>query len=473
MASSEKPDFIDSKEKDAPVELTTEGSCSEDLQNCTAESSSAPAPVGDSQRKEQGDEAPSMAVAPQPIATSSFKPRVQSQDDFPSLPDRQKSPGKKMRRLPGGSLLFIGLLSAVCFFGNQIDEMRNRTLVDVAKQISPGGRGYVETVGDLGESLLRHKDPDGAKTVYAKAMGALGEKGLDSGAKGAFLRLRLAEVDFYNANSLAQAGRRSKGSARRAAFDESWRFEKDAQTSAAGALRMLASDSSGVTTELPFLLSDVAHQFEDWFDYDMAIKLNETALSHWPRRWRNGRAYVDGALGWEYLLAGKPASAEEHLKNSLGWTMRNGSVTNTNAWHLSILGRSQIDLKKYMDAEVNLSHALEMWDELKNSEGDLSIEYARIYTDQGRIKAALGDNNEALKLFEKAEAILKKNRHRTFDTLRNHYAMANFYRDIGQYSKAGELYSAVIGRIDDGKEGPNRAAIMKDWELLRRMSGGR
>lgn len=473
MASSKKPDFIDSKDKEAPVELTTDGSFSEDLQNCAADSPSLPPSVGDTQIEARVDEAKSVASPPQPGPANSFTPRSEFNDDVLALRDRPKSPGKQMRRLPGGSMLFIGLLAAVCLFGNQIDEMRNRTLVDVAKKISFGGRGYVETVGDLGKSLLQHHDPDGAKAVYAKAIADLAANGLDSGAKGAFLRLKLAEVDFYNANAMAQKGRQSRGRARRTAFDESWHFEKDAKISAAQALRMLANDSSGLTAEFPYLLSDAAHQFEDWFDYDMAIKLNETALSHWPRRWRNGRAYVDGALGWEYLLSGKPASAEEHLKSSLGWTMRNGSVTSNNAWNLSILGRSQIDLKKYMDAEVNLSHALEMWDELKSSQGNLSIEYARIYTDQGRIKAALGDNNEALKLFEKSEAILKKHPHRTFDTMRNHYSKANFYRDIGQYSKARDLYSDVIARIDNGDEGPNRDAVMKDWELLRRMSGGR
>lgn len=459
MASSEKPDFIDSKEKEAPIRLTAGGVSSGVL--------------SDEQNEKPLAEGPVSLPSVSPSGQSQSPPSSDAMSKQHLKSEKEKLPGKKFRRLPGGSLVFISLLATVCFFGNQIDEFRNRTLADLAGHIYGSGRGFIETVGDLGQSLMLHGNPDGAKAVYEKALAGLVSKGRDSGEKAAYLRLKIAQVDFYRANAMSREAYYLRGKARQQAYDKAWQHEAQAKATASKALDSLAERPSRANTELPFLLSSVAQDFESWSDYEMAKKVREKALSLWPRGWRNGRAYEAGTLAFDYLLTGNPARAEEHLKSSLTWTMRKGAVTSQNAWNLSILGRSQVDLKKYMDAQMNLSHSLEMWDELRSSEGNLDIEYARIYTDQGRIKTALGDNSAALKLFEKAEEILKKNPDRTYDTLRNHYMKANLYRDMGEYSKARDLYSRVIAKLDSGDYGPDRKAVMKDWDLLRRMSGGR
>lgn len=448
MASSEKPDFIEIAEKETPVKLTTGGLF--------------------------GDESspPEAGASTQPEATKPISPPLETSHDddsrFKQLPTR-----KSMSRLPGGTFFFIGLLLAVCFFGNQIDVVRNKTLADLAKSAGLDNRGYVETVGDLGDSLMKVHDFEGATEAYKTAQYTLATDGLDNGAKAAFIRLKLAQVDLAKAYEQSALGHATKDETfREEKFDKSRQFEADAEQHSKEALDILAKGDAGVNTELPFLLSDLSNQFENWDKFDAAIKLNEKALSYWPRDWRNGRSSVDGALGWQYLMTGNAVLAEEHLKDALNWSMKKG-VTSYNAWRLSILGRSHVEQKKYMDAEVNLARSIEMWDELKKSERVNNVQYARIYTDQGRIKAGLGNTNEAMKLFEKAQAILKKHKHRTFDTMRNELAMANLFRDNGQFSQARDLYSKIIKKIDNGDAGPDRKIVMSDWDLLRRMSGGR
>lgn len=481
MASSEKPDFIDSKEKEAPVKLTTGGLSGDEIvvdalsADAPSETQSGPMVVSPLNGKSTGSSTSKLhsSGAPQSMTPlSNLRPRPESNDGVANL-RRQPSPGNSMSRLPGGTFWFVGLLMAVCFFGNQIDVMRNKTLADLAKSGGIGNRSYVETVGDLGDSLVKVHDFEGAEEAYRAARSTLASDGLDNGVKGAFIRLKLAQVDFAKANEQSELGYATKSDAfRQEKFDKSRRFEVDAEQHANEALDLLAKGDAGVNTELPFLLSNLGNQFENWDKYDMAIKLNEKALSYWPREWRNGRSSADYSLGWEHLMAGHAALAEEHLKNSLNWSMKKG-VTSYNAWRLSILGRSQVEQKKFMDAEVNLARSIEMWDELKKSERVTDVQYARIYTDQGRIKAALGNNNEAMKLFEKAQAILKKHKKRTFDTMRNQLAMANLFRDNGQFPQARDLYSKIIKKLDDGDVGPDRKTVMKDWDLLRRMSGGR
>lgn len=500
MASSDKPDFIEIAEKDAPVKLTSGGLFGDDLeasaaadtpqpQSCPSDMTQSGKPLpqahqfsasqpGTSQEvtsdlvPKQGEIRQQNSSRTSQTPISSLKPKGQENDDVANL-RRQMTPANSMSKLPGGTFWFVGLLMAVCFFGNQIDVMRNKTLADLAKSAGIDNRSYVETVGDLGNSLVRVHDFEGAEEAYRAARFTLATDGLDNGAKGAFIRLKLAQVDFAKANEQSALGYATNSATfREEKFDKSRKFEGDAEQHAKEALDILAKGDAGVNTELPFLLSDLGNQFENWSNYDLAVKLNEKALGYWPRDWRNGRAAVDGYLGWQHLRAGNSAKAEEHLKNSLNWTMKKG-VSSTNAWRLSILGRSQVEQKKYMDAEVNLARSIEMLDELKKSERVNDVEYARIYTDQGRIKAALGNNNEAMKLFEKARAILKKQKNRTYDTMRNQLAMANLFRDNGQFSQAQDLYSKIIKKIDGGDEGPDRKTVMSDWELLRRMSGGR
>ncbi len=472
MASSEKPDFIEIAEKETPVKLTTGGLFGDDAASQSDDGTAQRQTSQPMHPSSSATDRSAVAGNPSNSPISGLKPHQIVNDDVANLRG-QLPPGSSMSQLPGGTMFFIVLLAAVCYFGNQIDEMRNRTLTDFAKGISMNGRGFVQTAGDLGDTLIRHHNLDGAKAVYDKALFDLSSSGLDSGTKGAFVRLKLVEIAFANANIESSRGRKAQDSrTRREAFDRSWKYEAEAKSLANQASEMLSKDRVHVNTEIQFLLSNAGNNFEDWFDYKMAIKLNEQALNYWPKSWRNGRSYVDGKLGFEHLMVGNFLTAEEHLKNSLNWTMKNGS-TRDNAWKLSILGRSQIDLKKYMDAEVNLNRAIEIWDDLNKNERNLDVDYARVYTDQGRVKAALGNSNEALKLFQKAESLLKEHPDYTFDSMRNHLAMANYYRDIGNFAQARDLYSDIIGRIDQGDEGPDRKSVMREWDLLRRLSGGR
>lgn len=474
MASSEKPDFIEIAEKETPVKLTTGGLFGDESSLPEAGASTQPDATQSNSSQPNSSQPrgnqPNSPLTKTPI--SSLRPEEKGDGDDDSR-FKQLPPGNSMSRLPGGTIFFVGLLVAVCFFGNQIDVMRNRTLADLAKSAGIDNRSYVETVGDFSDSLVKVHDFDGAEDALKTAQRTLATDGLDNGAKGAFIRLKLAQIDFTKANEQSALGYATKSdSFRKEKFDKARKFEVDAEQHAKEALDILAKGDAGVNTELPFLLSNVGDQFESWDEYELAIKLNEKALNYWPRDWRNGRSSVDGALGWQNLMAGHAESAEEHLKDALNWSMKKG-VTSYNAWRLSILGRSQVEQKKYMDAEVNLARSIEMWDELKKSERVNNVEYARIYTDQGRIKAGLGNTNEAMKLFEKAQAILKKHKHRTFDTMRNELAMANLFRDNGQFSQARDLYSKIIRKIDNGDAGPDRKIVMRDWDLLRRMSGGR
>ncbi len=481
MASSDKPDFIEIDQKDAPLKLT-EGGLPVAGELCgevsTAESdvpaSSAPASGTPDAAALHTVSPRQSAISSQSVPQKTGSTRPELNDSTIALTKKSMPPGKPMRKLPGGPVVFIGLLAVVCMFGNQIDEMRNRTLADLAKRFAIGDRGYVETVGDLGSSLVRHGNLDGAEGAYEKALLELKAAGQDFGTRGAFLKLKLVEVAFAKANREVQTGRLSrKRSERQKHFDKSWQYKADAVPLAKQALEMLSKDRSGKPSELPFLLWYAGDNFEDWYDYGTAIKLNEEALNLWGRGSPNRRSWVNTQLGYEYLRMGESAKAEDVVKQALTFGLRQGT-TRQNAWRYSLLARSQVDLKKYAEAESNLSRAVEMWQELEKTgmEGNVDLDLARTYTDKGRIKAALGNSSEALSWFKKSEKILREYSNRTYDTMRNQLEMANLYRDTGQYPKAKELYDDIMSRMEGADDPVDRKLVTQDIQLLRRLSGG-
>ncbi|MCC7528447.1 MAG: tetratricopeptide repeat protein [Candidatus Melainabacteria bacterium] len=164
--------------------------------------------------------------------------------------------------------------------------------------------------------------------------------------------------------------------------------------------------------------------------------------------------------------------AEDRLKKSLTWSMKDGN-TGYNSWRQSILGRAQVSLKKYMDGEQSLLNAKKMHEAFTNKDPDADTDLARIYTDLGRVRAAQGKVVEAQQLFEKSAEILKPKKRRQWDYLRNQLELANLYRDVGQFTKAEDLYTDIMGRLYQGDEGPERKDVERDWDLLREKQGKR
>lgn len=476
MASSDKPDFIEIDQKDAPVRLTEGGIGGEDAagdqqSSATADDTGGTARSASTQAAQSNlAHSPSENPVPDRRSKSALSPR--KNDDTVALMKRNTPTGKPMRKVPGGMFAFVGLLAVVCLFGNSIDEMRNRTLADLAKGFAIQNNGYVETVGDLGASLSRHNNLAGAKGAYEKALVDLAANNQDNGPRGAFIRLKLAKIAFANANEQSRIShddefsREDMDKARTA----SAKFKAEADGLAKKALEMLKSDHAHVPSEMPFLLFSVADDFDDWFEYGTAIKLNEQALDVWGKGSPNRRSNINAALGFEYLMQKNWQVAEDYLRQSVTWSMRDGA-NSYNSWRLALLGRAQIGLKKYTEAEVNLSNALKMRETTKKNR-DTKLEIARIYTDLGRIKAAHGNNAQALEFFEKSEKLLKKYPERTWDTMRNQMEMANLYRDMGQFSKAENLYTDVISKLNDGEYGPDRKDLLKELSLLRSLQGG-
>ncbi len=489
MASSDKPDFIEIDQKEAPVNLTTGAEAGPEVGAAAgtggqavdltavptaAMQGSSDSPGSDSQRSTSSRTSTASPLLAQPNAyfKTAYNPKIN--DDVLALQKRSMSPGNSMRKLPGGSVTFIGLLVAVCFFGNQLDELRNRTLTDLAKGFAIDNRGFVETVADFGASLRRHRKLDEAKAVYEKSLIDLSVNNQDKGAKGAFIRLKLAEIAFANANAQSAIGyaQRSTPEETEKAFQKSRDYKKEAEDLAQKALEMLRADNSSLLSETPFLLHSVADEFENWSDYQNAIQLNELALEIWGPGSPNRRANVNGSLGFEYLMSKQFEKAEDRLKKSLTWSMRDGN-TGYNSWRQSILGRAQVGLKKYMDAEQSLVNARKMHEAFTRKDPDADTDLARIYTDLGRVRAAQGKMAEAQQLFEKSAEILEPKKRRRWDYLRNQLELANLYRDIGQFTKAEDLYADIMGRLYQGDEGPDRKDVKRDWDLLREQRGTR
>lgn len=450
MASSDKPDFIEIDQKEAPVKLTTGAETSADgaaepvADAISAETKGAtPGASGSPERVSETPKTPSSS--PTPSSNKAFHPKMN--DDFLALgKNKAARPGSSMRKLPGGSFMFIGLLAVVCMFGTQLDVLRNQTLTDLASGFAVDRPGYVETVADLSESYAKGRNVAAAKQVLEKAMADLAAKGEAKGAKGAFILLKLAMLDFNNDNF------------------------NDARTTALKALDMLRAGGSYVPYETGFALYDVAWQFDNNWDYKDGVLFNEEARGVWPRERPNYRADMVADIGFEYNRLKQFDKAEQAYKESLNQSARQGDGSR-NVWRLAQLGQAQVGQKKYSDAELNLNSALNMENRLH--EGRKTTHLAQIYTDLGRVKAGLGDMKSAQDYFEKSAKILERRKNDSYYYLINQLQLANLYRDTGHPEKARPLYGALLRRLHDGEHGPDLNDVNREFDLLLAQTGGK
>ncbi len=453
MASSDKPDFIEIDQKEAPVKLTTgaetsadgaaepaAGADSAESKAATPGASGSPAHVSETPKVRSSLPAPSDSTPNRAL-------HPEMNDDVLAI-SKKKSlrPGSSMRKLPGGSFIFIGLLAVVCMFGNQLDVMRNQTLTILASGFAVDKPGYVETVVGLSESYAKGRNVAASKQVLDKAMADLASKGEAKGAKGAFILLKLAMLDFSSDNF------------------------NDARTTALKALDMLRAGGSYVPYETGFALYDVAWQFDSNWDYKDGVLFNEEARGVWPRERPNYRADMVADIGFEYNRLKQFDKAEHAYKEALNQSARQGDG-GRNVWRLSQLGQAQLGQKKYSDAELNLNSALQM--ESRLHDGKKTTHLAQIYTDLGRVKAALGDMKSAQDYFEKSAKILEKRKDEAYYYLINQLQLANLYRDSGQPEKAKPLYGALLRRLHEGEHGPDLKDVNREFDLLLAQTGGK
>ncbi len=465
MASSGKPDFIEIDEKEAPVELMTgadadvsEPPSAEALVGTGAASSvtgsSAPetvpstsetaplAPAADPAREVSNFSAPNST--PVPHSKEALHPKLK--DDVLTIQKKSLPPRNSMRKLPGGAFFFIGLMIAICFWGSRLEEIRNQALTDLASGFLVDQKGFVETVSDLSTSYSQHNNIPAAKRVLEKALSDLSLKGEDKGAKGAYIRLKDAMLDFQSDKFNAAKIR---------AFE---------------ALSMLKSGGTYVPYDMGFLLYDVGWLFDNNWDYKDGVLFNKAALDVWPKERPNYRADVVADIGFEYNRLKQFDKAEVAFKEALNQSLRHGDSGN-NVWRYSQLGQAQVGQKKYMEAEINLNAALRMEGRLHQDRKTTHL--AQIYTDLGRVKAGLGDMKSAQDYLEKSAKILKKKKNETYYYLINQLELANLYRDTGHPEKARPLYGELLRRLNDGEFGPSRKDVTREFDLLLAQTGGK
>jgi tetratricopeptide (TPR) repeat protein len=280
-----------------------------------------------------------------------------------------------------------------------------------------------------------------------KALSDLSSKGEDKGAKGAFVRLKLALLDFQSDNF------------------------NSAKSNAFKALDMLRAGGTYVPYETGFLLYEVAWQFDNYWDYTDGVLLHQKALDVWPKERPNYRSDVVADIGFEYNRLKRFDKAESAYKEALNQTLRTQGDSSSNVWRYAQLGQAQIGQKKYMEAEINLNAALGMENRLHRDRK--TTHRAQIYTDLGRVKAARGDMKSAQDYFEKSEEILKRKKYESYYYLINQLELANLYRDTGHPEKARPLYGDLLRRLDAGDSGPDRKDVNRELDLLLAQTGGR
>ncbi len=118
----------------------------------------------------------------------------------------------------------------------------------------------METASDLSNTYYQHNNIPAAKQVLDKVINDLSLRGEDKGAKGAYLRLRYALLDFHSDN-----------------------FEA-AKTRALEALNMFRAGGTYVPYDTGFLLYDVGWQFDNNWDYKDGVLFNKAALEVWLKK---------------------------------------------------------------------------------------------------------------------------------------------------------------------------------------------
>jgi len=73
---------------------------------------------------------------------------------------------------------------------------------------------------------------------------------------------------------------------------------------------------------------------------------------------------------------------------------------------------------------------------------------------------------------ERSAVILREQKEYGFFYLQNQWALANLYRDNGQFKKARSIYIEVIGRLISGDHGPNLRDVKRDFDILLAQTGG-
>lgn len=435
MASSKKPDFIDSKEKVAPVELTTgtvSGEASgkiEDGQQTCVDVPTVEKPSGPEEKASEPCE---------------IRKDVSSAD----LRSKSRLRKESMRLLPGGKG-FVALLVAVCLCGGALEEFRKSVLVDIAsRHIADNPQGYVQTVGDLGDSYRQHHKDFMARALYDKAMKLLLSSSKPSMSSVAFAQLKLADLAFA-------AGDKSR-----------------ADELVSSVLSELQKTNKDAPYELHFLLTQVSDQFEDERDYETAIKLNEMALDIWGTNAPLTRSYVKAKLGLENNRLRRFDRAENWLKESISYSLNRIGNSWANAWRFAQLGHAQIGLKKYPEALSNLLTAQEMFLTVSKLPPERIEHLAPVLTDLGRVYCERGDYADAEKVLLQADTIIKNDRSKGYNYLLNQFALANMYRDSGQFSKARSHYEEVGKLVRKGRFGIEPEELSREVEIFRVQSGG-
>lgn len=441
MASSDKPDFIEIDQEEAPVKLMM--GADKGAPPVTPPATAMPEGASPGNARDVQLAAPVSSTA-SPALKKALQEKVN--DDTFSIPKKSLPPRKSLRKLPGGWFFFTGLMVLICLTGSRLQEVRNQTLTNLATVFFIDQRGFVETVADLSYTYALANNVSAAKQVLDKALINLNSKGQDKGAKGAFLRLKYALLDSLNDDPV------------------------EAKKHALKALEMLKAGGTYVPYETGFLLHEVALQFDNNWDYQNGEMFNQKALDIWPRERPNYRAEVVANIGFEYNRMKQFEKAERALKEALNHSLRQGS-TFANVWRYTQLGQAQVGQKKYMEAEVNLLAALRMESGLRK--GRKTTQLARIFTELGKVKAGMGDMKSAQDYLEWSARILKKKKDQDYYYLINQLELANVYRDTGHPEKARPLYGELLRRLNDGESGPSLKDVNREFDLLLAQTGGK
>lgn len=423
MASSEKPDFIEIDEKAPSVKLT--------------EGSDAPLQSGETDGASGEKPEPKLRPASMPPAGS-------MNDD--GVPKKLPPANRPLRKLPFGAVAFVGLLVAISICGSKVDEARKQTLVTLASKFYINSQGFVETVSDLSWFYRQNRDLPAAKAALNRGIADLALNNQDIGAKGALLRLRLAQIAYQEKD------------------------EEEGRSLAITALSMINKGGSYVPYETPILLYQTAWDLDNYWDYKTALPLNLKAIELWPNNRPNYRSSVQYDIGFEFNRLKQFDKAEDYLKQALSRSLAWGDDED-NVRRFLQLGISQLGQKKYAEAETNLNSALRMQQNLSRRKKDSML--AQIYSELGKVREEQGDTLMARKHLEQAAAILKNKSNASYFYLNNQHALANLYRDIGEMNLAKPIYENLLARLRDGERGPDLKDVERDFDLLREKMGGR
>ena len=437
MASSEKPDFIEIDEKTPFVELT-EGPDASGTAGKT-DGAGSDEPLGMVKISAPESTGPRRALSlPQ-------SGQIYSGNDEDAAPRKVLPVNRPMRKLPFGSVTFIGLLVVIAAFGNRVDEVRKQTLATLASKLYSNSQGYVETVSDLSWFYRQNRNLPAAKAALNKGIAELAANNQDKGAKGALLRLRLASIAFQEKD------------------------EVEARNLANTALSMISKGGTYVPYETPLMLYQVAWHLDNNGDYTTALPLNLKAIELWPNNRPIYRSSVQYDIGFEYNRLKQYEKAEGYLKQALSQSLSWGD-DDDNVRSFLQLGTSQLGQRKYPEAEINLNSALRMQQNLSNRKRDTQL--AQIYSELGKVRAAQGDLLMARKHLEQADETLKTKRSSAYHFLNNQHALANLYRDLGETNLAKPIYESLLSRLRDGERGPDIKDVQRDVDLMRAKTGG-